>query len=95
MSHYVFSVNELGLGISWAGSQQSSIQQILRLGYLQESNRTQWYYLERKGKRCILLGCWGLDRPQHPGAYSPISAGMICSEYSSGFSVKIILLPMP
>ena len=42
---------------------------------------------------CILLGA-GQAR-SNPDTYSPISAGMICSEYSSGFSVKIILLPMP
>gem|GEM_PF-4063234 len=44
----------------------SGIQQILRLGYLQESNRTQWYNLEWKDKRCILLGCWGLGKALLP-----------------------------
>ena len=45
MSNYVLPVSSLPK-YQLDGTQQSSIQQILRLGYLQESNRTQWYYLE-------------------------------------------------
>ena len=51
----------------------SSIQQILRLGYLQESNRTQWYYLERKDKWCILLDCWAAGQA-HSTIHNPFPA---------------------
>lgn len=44
----------------WTGSQQPGIQQILRLGYLQESNRTQLSgtILSKKinGVSCWVLG---------------------------------------
>ncbi len=76
MSNYVLPVSSL-LEHQLDRPQQSSIQQILRLGYLQESNRTQWYYLEQKDKRCILLGagCWTDSRKtgrcwHRPGGYA-------------------------
>ena len=60
MSNYVLPVSSLPR-YQLGRPQQSGIQQILGLGYLQESNRTQWYNLEWKDKRCILLGLDGIQ----------------------------------
>ncbi len=62
MSNYVLSVSSLPR-YQLGRPQQSSIQQILRLGYLQESNRTQLSGTILS-KKINGVSCWGLGAGQ-------------------------------